>query len=56
MGLNSKERFENHMDIASPEMVGDAEKIEYIEEDVEDDMFEKRLLATPIKGKIKLED
>lgn len=44
MGLNSRERFENHMDIASPEMVGDAEKIEYIEEDVEDDMFEKRLL------------
>lgn len=27
MGLNSKERFENHMDIASPEMVGDRIKL-----------------------------
>lgn len=43
MGLNSHERFENHMDIASPETIGDAEKKDFITDDAYDDMFEERL-------------
>lgn len=43
MGIKKHEHFENHMDIASPETTGDAEKIETFSEDAYDDLFDKRL-------------
>lgn len=43
MGLNSHERFENHMDVSAPETVGDAERAENVFEDAYDDLFEERL-------------
>lgn len=33
MGINSHERFENYMDVSSPETIGDAKKITNYEED-----------------------
>lgn len=43
MAINRHEHFESHMDIASPETTGDAEKIETFSEDAYDDLFDKRL-------------
>lgn len=43
MGINKHERFENHLDVSSPETQGDAEKIETFSEDAYDDLFDKRL-------------
>lgn len=43
MGINKHEHFESHMDVSSPETVGDAEKIDTFSEDVYDDLFDKRL-------------
>lgn len=46
MGLNSHERFENHMDVSNIEMTNDIKRAEDVLEDVEniyDDLFEKRL-------------
>lgn len=45
MGINSHERFENHMDVSLPETSGDAEKITDFEEKQEpyDDLFDKKL-------------
>lgn len=43
MGINKHEHFENHLDIASPETIGDAEKIETFSDDVYDDLFDERL-------------
>lgn len=43
MGINKHEHFENHMEIASPETIGDAEKIDTFSDDVSDDLFDKRL-------------
>lgn len=43
MGINKHEHFENHLDIASPETIGDAEKIETFSDDVSDDLFDERL-------------
>lgn len=43
MGINKHERFENHMDVSSPETMEDAEKIETFSEDAYDDLFDKRL-------------
>lgn len=43
MGINKHEHFENHMEIASPETIGDAEKIDTFSDDVYDDLFDKRL-------------
>ena len=43
MGINKHEHFENHLDIASPETIGDAEKIETFSDNVYDDLFDERL-------------
>lgn len=43
MRINKHEHFENHMNIASPETIGDAEKIDIFSDDVYDDLFDKRL-------------
>lgn len=43
MGINKHEHFENHMDIASPETIEDAEKIDIFSDDTYDDLFDKRL-------------
>ena len=44
MGLNNRDRFENHMDVSSPETVGDAEKVTDVEnQDPYDDMFDEKL-------------
>ncbi|MDO4301292.1 MAG: hypothetical protein Q4D26_07880 [Clostridia bacterium] len=45
MGLNSHERFENYMDVASPETIGDAKKITDYEEndDPYNDLFSEKL-------------
>ncbi len=43
MGINKREHFESHMDVSSPETVGDAEKIDTFSEDAYDDLFDKKL-------------
>ncbi len=44
MGISQHTRFENHMDVASPETVGDATRIsDYFDEDPYDDDFEAKL-------------
>lgn len=45
MGINSRDRYENHMDVSSPETLGDAEKVSGFEEikDPYDDLFDKKL-------------
>lgn len=52
MGINTHERFENHMDVSSPETIGDAEKIEDFHEDNDtEDEFDKRISdAESVKG------
>lgn len=52
MGINTHERFENHMDVFSPETIGDAEKIEDFHEDNDtEDEFDKRISdAESVKG------
>lgn len=44
MGINTYERFENHMDISFPDTIGDAEKIEDFYQDYDNnDEFEKQM-------------
>ncbi|MDO4332904.1 MAG: hypothetical protein Q4C58_09490 [Eubacteriales bacterium] len=46
MGINNRERFENHMNISSPETIGDAERMTDVEEQAHDpyeDMFDEKL-------------
>lgn len=53
MGINKHERFESHMDIASPETIGDAEKVETFSDDPYDDLFDKRLSSlTMLESKV----
>lgn len=43
MGINTHERFENHMDVSSPETIGDAERKEDADSNDNGDEFEKRM-------------
>ena len=43
MGINKHEHFENHMDVATPDTIRDAEKIDIFSDDAYDDLFDERL-------------
>lgn len=58
MGIGNRDRFENHMDIASPETIGDAEKITDYGEvtDPYDDLFDKRLDEPSVHNQNEYDD